>query len=63
MIINKSSLILASDLAVTMDEYKSYIGIKKVFELNSDFPIGFMINGLMDFEKIPLETLIGEFKN
>lgn len=33
MIINKSSLILSSDLTVTMDDYKSYYGVKKVFEI------------------------------
>ena len=26
-------------------------------------PVGIMINGLVDFENIPLETLIGEFSN
>ena len=59
---NKGSLILASDLAVTMEDYKSYVGVKKIFEFK-DFPAGIMINGLMDFENIPLETLICEFIN
>lgn len=63
MIMNKGSLILSSDLAVTMEDYKSYVGVKKVFELKNDVPAGIMINGFVNFENIPLETLIGEFKN
>lgn len=59
---NKGSLILCSDLRQTVEEYKSYIGVKKIFEMNETHPIGIMINGLMDFQNIPLETLIGEFR-
>lgn len=62
VIINRGSLILASDLRATIDEYKSYVGVKKIFDIKPEFPAGIMINGLMDFEKVPLETLIGEFK-
>lgn len=62
VIFNKRSLILASDLAVTTDEYKSYIGVKKIFEIDKNTPMGIMIKGAMEFENIPLETLIGEFK-
>ena len=61
-IIDKRSLILSSDLAMTTEEYKSYIGVKKIFEIKENEPIGMMINGAMEFENIPLETLIGEFK-
>lgn len=60
-IINSGTIILASDLRATIDESKSYVGVRKIFELDNDIPIGIMINGLMDFEKIPMETLIGEF--
>jgi hypothetical protein len=63
VILNKGSLILASDMAITMDVYKSYTGVKKIFEINENVPMGIMINGLMDFEKVPIETLIGEFKS
>lgn len=61
VIINSGTIILASDLRATIDESKSYVGVRKIFELDNDIPIGIMINGLMDFEKIPMETLIGEF--
>ena len=61
-IIDKRSLILSSDLAITTEEYKSYIGVKKIFEIKEKEPLGMMINGAMEFENIPLETLIGEFK-
>lgn len=30
---NKGSLVLANDLAVTMEDYKSYVGVKKNFRV------------------------------
>ncbi len=62
VIMNRGTLIFASDFRGTIDEYKSYTGIKKIFKLDETQPIGIMINGLMDFENVPLETLIKEFK-
>ncbi len=59
---NKHSMVLCTDLRQTVDEYKSYVGIEKIFDINENVPYGIMINGLMEFEEIPLETLIGEFK-
>lgn len=62
IISNKTSMILCTDLQQTIDEYKSYIGVKKIFEIKKNKPLGIMINGFMDFEGVPLETLISEFK-
>ena len=62
IIYNKSTMILCSDLRQTVEEYKSYIGVKKIFELKENQPVAIMFNGLIDFEGVPIETLIGEFK-
>lgn len=62
VIYNKGSMILCTDLRQTVEEYKSYVGVKKIFEIKENKPLGIMFNGLMDFEGIPIETLIGEFK-
>ena len=59
---NRGSMILCTDLRQTIEEFKSYVGVKKIFELKDEKPYGIMINGAMDFEGVPLETLIGEFK-
>ena len=55
-------MILCTDLRQTVEEFKSYVGVKKIFELKETEPVGIMFNGLMDFEGVPIETLIGEFK-
>lgn len=57
----KEGITLASDMAMTTPENKSYNYGNKIFKLTNDFPIGIMMNGNVDFEDIPLETLIGEF--
>ena len=62
VIYNKGSMILCTDLRQTVEEFKSYVGVKKIFELKKSEPVGIMFNGLMDFEGVPIETLIGEFK-
>ena len=62
IIYNKGSMILCTDLRQTVEEFKSYVGVKKIFKLKKSEPVGIMFNGLMDFEGVPIETLIGEFK-
>ena len=62
VIINKNSMILCTDIRQTIEDFKSYAGFKKIFDIKENEPYGIMINGLMEFEGIPLETLIGEFK-
>ena len=61
MIITKEGITLASDLAITNPNNKSYNCGDKIFKITDEFPIGIMINGNVDFEEVPLETLIGEF--
>ena len=61
IIMTKEGITLASDLAITTPSNKSYNCANKIFKITDDFPIGIMINGNVDFEEIPLETLIGEF--
>lgn len=56
MILNKDGITLASDLAITTPENKSYNCGNKIFQLNEDSPVGIMINGKIDFEGISLET-------
>lgn len=45
-----------------MPDGKKYDGIKKIFKISDTHPAGIMINGNMEFEKIPIENLIKEFK-
>ena len=61
MIITKEGITLASDLAITNPNNKSYNCGDKIFKITDEFPIGILINGNVDFEEVPLETLIGEF--
>lgn len=49
VITHKGSLILSTDLRATIDKFKSYVGVKKIFEVKENFQAGIMINGLMDF--------------
>ena len=59
---NKNSMILCTDIRQTIEDFKSYTGVKKIFDLKENEPYEIMINGLIEFESVPLETLIGEFK-
>jgi hypothetical protein len=45
-----------------MADGKTYGGIKKIFELSCLHSSGIMINGNADFQNVPIETLINEFK-
>ena len=62
MIFNKRNLILVSDRQETMPDGKTYEGMGKIFELSPFHSAAIMVNGYADFENIPIETLIGEFK-
>lgn len=61
MILTKDAITLASDMAVTLPNYKSYTSMNKIFKPKNDFPIGIMANGNVDFEEISIQTLICEF--
>ncbi|SDA62733.1 hypothetical protein [Methanobrevibacter millerae] len=60
---NKSAIAMAADSAVTVNGSKTYNGVNKLFMLSQDNPpMGMMIYGSADFEKIPMETLIKEYR-
>lgn len=61
IILTKDAITLASDMAVTLPNYKSYSSMNKIFKPKNDFPIGIMVNGNVDFEEINIQTLICEF--
>lgn len=62
MILTKRFGILAADRQQTMADGKTYGGIRKIFELSHQHSAAIMINGNADFEDVPIETLISEFK-
>lgn len=62
MILNKRNAIFVSDRQQTMADGKTYGGIQKIFEVSEIHSSAVMINGNPDFESVPMETLIGEFK-
>ena len=62
MYLNLRGIVLESDNAVTMPDGKKYDGVKKIFKISDRHPAGIMINGNMEFEKIPIENLIEEFR-
>ena len=62
MILTKRVCILATDRQQTMADGKTYGGIEKIFEISEIHSYAIMINGNADFENVPIETLIREFK-
>ena len=62
MLMSKRDTVMVSDKQVTMADGKTYDGIDKIFELSEIHSAGLMFNGLADFENVPIETLVGEFK-
>ena len=59
---NRNSIVMAADSAVTVGGIKTYNGVNKLFMLSNSPPRGIIIFGSADFENIPMETLIKEFK-
>ncbi|WP_298523532.1 hypothetical protein [uncultured Methanobrevibacter sp.] len=62
MIFTKRNVIFVSDKQETMSDGKTYGGSNKIFELSRIHSAGMMVNGDADFENVPRETLIREFK-
>lgn len=60
-IISLRQHIFASDEGITTPEGKKYEGVQKIFRLSDIHPAQMMINGCMEFEGIPMETIINEF--
>lgn len=61
-ILNPRCEIFASDTGVTTPDGKKYDGVQKIFKLTDIHPAKIMINGNMEFENIPMITIIDEFK-
>lgn len=62
-ILNPRCAIFASDSVITTPDGKKYDGVQKIFKLSDIHPAKIMINGNMEFENIPIITIINEFKN
>jgi hypothetical protein len=62
MILTKRNGIFVSDRQQTMADGKTYGGIQKIFEISQIHSSAMLINGKVDFEDVPIETLISEFK-
>ncbi len=62
LIMNKNAIAMAADSAVTVGNSKTYNGVNKLFMLSNDPPMRIMIFGAADFEGIPMETLIKEYR-
>ena len=60
-IVNSRRHIFASDDGITTPEGKKYEGMQKIYKLSDIHPAKMMINGNMEFEGIPIETIINEF--
>lgn len=61
LIANKNLIALAADEKITLFNEKTYAGVQKIFKISDTFSGGIMINGNVDFEGIPLKSLINEF--
>jgi hypothetical protein len=62
MILTRRNGIFVSDRQQTMADGKTYGGIQKIFGISQIHSSAIMINGKADFENVPMETLIAEFK-
>lgn len=62
LILNNNAIAMAADSAVTVGGKKTYNGVNKLFMLSNNPPMGIMIFGSAEFNSIPLETLIKEYR-
>ncbi|WP_303247866.1 hypothetical protein [uncultured Methanobrevibacter sp.] len=62
LILNNKAIVMAADSAVTVGGKKTYNGVNKLFMLSNNPPMGIMIFGSAEFNSIPLETLIKEYR-
>lgn len=63
LIINENAIAMAADSAVTVGNKKTYMGVNKLFMLSNNPPMGIMIFGSANFGRVPMETLIKEFRS
>lgn len=61
-IMNKRSVILASDSAVTTANNKVFSCANKIFSLSKHHPVGIMVYNSADFMGIPMETIIKKYR-
>ena len=61
LIANKNLIALGADEKMTLYNDKTHGGVCKIFPVPDNFSGGIMINGDMDFEGIPLKSLINDF--
>ena len=65
-IVNRSSVTLAADSAMTMfvgGQKKIYTSTDKIFELSDKDPIGFMVYNNLEFINAPIDVLVKQFRN
>ena len=64
-ILNKSSVALAADSAVTIGDggsAKIYNTVNKIFEISETQPLGVMIYGSLSYMGLPMEVLVKEYR-
>lgn len=62
LIINSNNICLGSDSNVTIDNVKTFTGVKKLHCLCDELPMAIMNYGNAEFAFIDFETIVGEFK-
>ncbi|MBQ9025495.1 MAG: hypothetical protein IJ104_03835 [Methanobrevibacter sp.] len=62
LIINPNNICLGTDSNVTIDDIKTFSGVKKLHALSKDLPMAIMNYGSAEFGLVDFETIVGEFK-
>ncbi|MBF4469147.1 MAG: hypothetical protein ISP01_07050 [Methanobrevibacter arboriphilus] len=62
LIMNRNTISMATDSAVTVEDKKAYNGVNKLFMLSNNPPMGIMIYGNANLMGVPIETIIKEFR-
>lgn len=62
LIANKNAIVMGADSTVTVNNIKTYNGFNKLFKLSNEPSMGIMVFGSANFEGIPLETLIKDYR-
>lgn len=61
LVMNGNSVSIGVDSAITVGGKKTADGFRKLFKLDDELPMGLMIYGSANFEKISMENLIADF--
>jgi hypothetical protein len=62
-VMNKVGIALAADSAVTIAGKKVYNSANKLFTLSKYHPVGILVYGSAEFNEIPWEVIIKEYRN